>query len=92
MITHLSNVSEETLTMNTYFVEESDEHKRLDYILSCPQQLACFQAYLQEIHAHENLLFIEALSELRHETCMDNIEVIVSRYCKYWNQCSTTCI
>lgn len=83
MLRQLTNESEKTLTMNTYFVEENDENKRLDYILSCPQQLACFQAYLQEIHAHENLLFIEALSELRHEKDMNNIEGIVLRYCKH---------
>ncbi|KAG1215502.1 hypothetical protein G6F69_000942 [Rhizopus microsporus] len=82
MLKHLINESEETLTMNTYFVKENDENKRLDCILSCPQQLACFQAYLQEIHAHENLLFIEALSELRHEKDMNNIEVIVLRIWK----------
>lgn len=58
-----------------------NEDDRLDYILSCPKQLAYFQAYLQDIYAHENLLFIEALSELRHENFPGNIEAIVMRYC-----------
>lgn len=63
-------------TISTF---ECEEYKRLFEILSCPSQLAHFQAYLQSIHAHENLLFIEALSELRHEKCSKNIETIVHR-------------
>lgn len=59
---------------------EKEEYKRLNEILSSPQQLAFFQTYLQKICAHENLLFIEALSELKHETSLKEIEAIVHRY------------
>lgn len=59
---------------------ECQEYKRLHDILSTPEQLAFFQTYLQNIHAHESLLFIEALSELRHESSFSNIEQIVNRF------------
>ncbi|KAI7888571.1 uncharacterized protein EV154DRAFT_425564 [Mucor mucedo] len=61
---------------------ENDENRRLHNILSSPEQLAYFETYLQGIHAHENLLFIEALSELQHEKISKNIEIIVHRIWK----------
>jgi muconolactone delta-isomerase len=63
-------------TISTF---ESEEYRRLHDILSSIEQLSYFQTYLQNIHAHENLLFIEALSELRHEKCLKKIEIIVHR-------------
>ncbi|KAI8080897.1 hypothetical protein BDF21DRAFT_361696 [Thamnidium elegans] len=66
-------------TVSTF---EQEEYKRLHDILASPEQLAYFQIYLQNIHAHENLLFIEALSELRHEKISKNIESIVHRIWK----------
>lgn len=66
----------DTSTVSTF---EHEEYKRLHDILASPEQLAYFQSYLQNIHAHENLLFIEALSELRHEKISKNIESIVHR-------------
>lgn len=63
-------------TISTF---ESEEYRRLHDILSSIEQLAYFQTYLQNIHAHENLLFIEALSELRHERSSKKIEIIVDR-------------
>lgn len=66
----------DTSTISTL---ENDENRRLNDILSSPEQLAYFETYLQGIHAHENLLFIEALSELRHEKNFKNIDIIVHR-------------
>lgn len=60
-------------------VFEKEEYKRLNEILASPQELAFFQTYLQNICAHENLLFIEALSELKHENSLKKIEAIVHR-------------
>ncbi|KAI7872825.1 hypothetical protein BDF14DRAFT_1960819 [Spinellus fusiger] len=54
-------------------------HSRLQHILSSPQLLSSFESYLQSIEAHENLLFIEAISQLRHEQHPDNLESIVHR-------------
>ncbi|KAI7902737.1 uncharacterized protein BX663DRAFT_510308 [Cokeromyces recurvatus] len=68
------------LSLNASF--EGEEFKRLNEILSSSEQLAFFQTYLQNIRAHENLLFIEALSELRHEKNLSQIETIVNRI---WN-------
>jgi hypothetical protein len=62
---------------------EATEYKRLYEILSYPQQLAYFQLYLQNIHAHENLLFMEAMSELRHEQYSEHLDAIVHRYIAY---------
>ncbi|KAI8889063.1 hypothetical protein K501DRAFT_155554, partial [Backusella circina FSU 941] len=61
----------------------------LHEILSSPQQLAYFQLYLQSIHAHENLLFIEALSELRHEQNNEYLESIVHRIWKTFFTCDS---
>ncbi|KAI8639862.1 hypothetical protein BD408DRAFT_391541 [Parasitella parasitica] len=69
-------------TLTTISSFDCREYERLHQILSSPEQLAFFQTYLQNIHAHENLLFIEALSELRHETSYSLIEQIVNRIWK----------
>jgi hypothetical protein len=67
-------------TSSTISTFDTEEYKRLNDILAAPEQLAFFQTFLQNIHAHENLLFIEALSQLRHEKTASNIELIVNRY------------
>lgn len=69
---YISDIS----TISTF---DNEEYKRLHDILASPEQLAYFEIYLQGIHAHENLLFIEALSELRHEKISKNIETIIHR-------------
>jgi hypothetical protein len=68
-----------TSTLSTISTFDNEEYKRLNDILAIPEQLAFFQTFLQNIHAHENLLFIEALSQLRHEKTASNIELIVNR-------------
>ncbi|KAL0093770.1 alternative NADP(H) dehydrogenase [Phycomyces blakesleeanus] len=55
------------------------QRTRLQQILSTPNLLASFEIYLQRMEAHENLLFIEALSQLRHEQHLSNVESIVHR-------------
>ncbi|CEP19547.1 hypothetical protein [Parasitella parasitica] len=70
------------LSKNTLSSFECREYGRLHQVLSSPEQLAFFESYLQNIHAHENLLFIEALSELRHESSHSHIEHIVNRIWK----------
>ncbi|KAG0167927.1 hypothetical protein DFQ30_005515 [Apophysomyces sp. BC1015] len=60
----------------------TDNHHRLYEILSSPQLLALFEEYLQRVQAHENLLFVEALSQLRHENNQLNVEKVVHRIWK----------
>lgn len=71
-----TNYTSDVSSISTF---ESEEYKRLYEILSSPEQLGYFQTYLQSIHAHENLLFIEALAELRHEKNSKGVESIVHR-------------
>ncbi|GAN02637.1 pyridine nucleotidedisulfide oxidoreductase domain containing protein [Mucor ambiguus] len=80
--TRRNSIALSTGTLPTLSSFEFREYKRLHDILSSPEQLAFFQTYLQKIHAHESLLFIEALSELRHDTSYNHIEQIVNRIWK----------
>ncbi|KAL0143998.1 hypothetical protein V8B55DRAFT_1482594 [Mucor lusitanicus] len=81
-MTRKNSTALSTRTLTTISSFECREYKRLHDILSTPEQLAFFQTYLQNIHAHESLLFIEALSELRHDTSYNHIEQIVNRIWK----------
>ncbi|KAF7728505.1 hypothetical protein EC973_006058 [Apophysomyces ossiformis] len=62
--------------------QTTDKSDRLHEILSSPQLLALFEEYLQRVQAHENLLFVEALSQLRHENIQLNVEKVVHRIWK----------
>ncbi|KAL9554933.1 hypothetical protein MBANPS3_002590 [Mucor bainieri] len=77
-MTRKNSTALSTRTLTTMSSFECREYKRLHDILSTPEQLAFFQNYLQNIHAHESLLFIEALSELRHDTSYNQLEQIVN--------------
>lgn len=39
----------------------------LQSVLSDPRLLRSFESYLHRINAHQNLLFIEAMSQLRYD-------------------------
>lgn len=49
-------------------------------VLSEPKLLHSFESYLRQIHAHENLLFIEAISQMRYDNSFTNFEVALNRY------------
>lgn len=49
-------------------------------VLEDPMLLSCFENYLTQTWSQENLLFIEAMNQLRHEPgSVDDIEAIFSR-------------
>ncbi|KAI8087908.1 uncharacterized protein B0P05DRAFT_530617 [Gilbertella persicaria] len=75
----MDSSSIDTRTVSTCY---SDENKRLHEIMSNPEELAFFETFLYNMQAHENLLFIEALYELKHEKSTQNIEAIVNRIWK----------
>lgn len=76
---HNRTMSDGTFDVSTICTVETEEYKRLNDIIAAPEQLAFFRTFLQNRHAHENLLFIEALSQLRHEKKTSHIEDIVNR-------------
>ncbi|KAI9485713.1 MAG: hypothetical protein EXX96DRAFT_546179 [Benjaminiella poitrasii] len=90
MDTHYTAVNHDSSTRTAHYISDTstistfeyEEFKRLNKILSTSEQLAFFQTYLQNIHAHESLLFMEALSELRHEKSTSQVESIVNRIWK----------
>ncbi|KAI8086634.1 uncharacterized protein BX664DRAFT_336377 [Halteromyces radiatus] len=55
---------------------------RLEAILSSPSYLAAFEVFLKKNQAHENLLFLEALSRLNCQQNLSNIEAAVERILK----------
>lgn len=53
----------------------------LDEVLKDPMLLAAFEDYLTQTWSQENLLFIEAMNQLRHESgTPEDIEKIFTRY------------
>jgi hypothetical protein len=61
----------------------SDEHLENGYtlhqVLSNPKLLCAFECFLRQTWSHENLLFIEALSQLKHETDQKAVEATLHR-------------
>ena len=55
----------------------------LQDVLSDPRLLRSFESYLRRINAHENLLFVEAMSQLRYESDSSNREIALNRYIYY---------
>lgn len=56
-------------------------------VLSEPKLLHSFESYLRQIHAHENLLFIEAISQMRYDNSFTNFEVALNRYGEGESEC-----
>ncbi|KAI9497800.1 hypothetical protein BDB00DRAFT_916219 [Zychaea mexicana] len=54
----------------------------LQDVLSDPRLLRSFESYLRRCGAHENLLFIEAMSQLRYESDSSNREIALNRIYK----------
>ncbi|KAI9322529.1 hypothetical protein BX666DRAFT_2109025 [Dichotomocladium elegans] len=54
----------------------------LQDVLSKPKMLRSFESYLRRVNAHENLLFIEAMAQLRHDHNSTNFEVALNRIYK----------
>ncbi|KAI7856029.1 hypothetical protein BDC45DRAFT_549318 [Circinella umbellata] len=54
----------------------------LQDVLSDPRLLRSFESFLRRISAHENLLFIEAMSQLRYENDSSNREIALNRIYK----------
>ncbi|KAI8991351.1 hypothetical protein BDF20DRAFT_811752 [Mycotypha africana] len=54
----------------------------LSQVLSNPKLLCAFECFLRQSWAHENLLFIEAITQLKHETDPQVVESILHRIYK----------
>lgn len=54
----------------------------LQQVLSNPKLLCSFEAFLRETWSHENLLFIEALTQLKHEHDPKSAEAALHRIYK----------
>ncbi|KAI8084038.1 uncharacterized protein B0P05DRAFT_535957 [Gilbertella persicaria] len=54
----------------------------LSQVLSNPKLLCAFECFLRQTWSHESLLFIEAMSQLKHETDPNAVENILHRIYK----------
>jgi hypothetical protein len=52
----------------------------LHQVLSNPKLLCAFECFLRQIWSHESLLFIEAISQLKHEDDPKAVETTLHRY------------
>lgn len=63
--------------------QSDDVSTCLGEVLADPKLLAAFESFLRHTWSHENLLFIEAMAQLRHETDAANLEDMLNRYFKF---------
>ncbi|CEP17521.1 hypothetical protein [Parasitella parasitica] len=54
----------------------------LNQVLSNPKLLCAFECFLRQTWSHENLLFIEAITQLKHETNAKAVEITLHRIYK----------
>lgn len=52
----------------------------LNKVLSNPKLLCAFECFLRQTWSHENLLFIEATTQLKHESDPKAVEATLHRY------------
>ena len=51
----------------------------LHQVLSNPKLLCAFECFLRQSWSHESLLFVEALSQLKHEEDQKSVEITLHR-------------
>lgn len=83
------NLSQESLSSSSTFsssdVEDqsfttSSTEYTLSKVLADPKLLCAFECFLRQTWSHENLLFIEAITQLKHEKDPKAVEATLHRY------------
>ncbi|KAK4509158.1 uncharacterized protein ATC70_007508 [Mucor velutinosus] len=65
-----------------HFSTISSTQYTLNQVLSNPKLLCAFECFLRQTWSHESLLFIEAITQLKHETDAKAVEVTLHRIYK----------
>ncbi|KAI9475960.1 MAG: hypothetical protein EXX96DRAFT_506771 [Benjaminiella poitrasii] len=79
----LSSLENHTSTTTTTTTSTSSAtHFTLNQVLSNPKLLCAFECFLRQTWSHENLLFIEAITQLKHESDPKVIEPTLHRIYK----------
>lgn len=55
----------------------------LHQVLSNPKLLCAFECFLRQSWSHESLLFIEAITQLKHEEDPKSVEITLHRYNRF---------
>ncbi|KAI8637350.1 hypothetical protein BD408DRAFT_424716 [Parasitella parasitica] len=82
--------SSSTYSSSTSNSSAADDHSSsisstqytLNQVLSNPKLLCAFECFLRQTWSHENLLFIEAITQLKHETNAKTVEITLHRIYK----------
>ncbi|KAL9554968.1 hypothetical protein MBANPS3_002570 [Mucor bainieri] len=65
-----------------HFSTISSTQYTLNQVLSNPKLLCAFECFLRQTWSHESLLFIEAITQLKHETDAKAVEITLHRIYK----------
>jgi hypothetical protein len=74
-----STYSSSSSSADDQFSTISSSQYTLSQVLSNPKLLCAFECFLRETWSHESLLFIEAITQLKHETDPKAVEVTLHR-------------